>query len=303
MTVEFEEKPIALLVEDNLKSLKRRSKLLNAHGFQCIATTSEAEALREFRSTPTIDIVITDINLVGPDPADKSGVDLVRKIKERRPNALVMGYSGRVDDLPASEKNLFNSYVVKATLNATDIEKEIAEWRQQAIAFRKSRSEKAKGDLQKMRDESQALPEPKVQFLRDFLPGSHLPLEAASDPTKDSDDFETPDEILRRTGWRLRLVEAGFQLSNTNEKTVQTTIAVPLWLRPEANLWIAVVHEHSCIYHDAATEEEAVSGALELMYGYYRDFTNDPDKTPIGEMEFLRNYLNKVFGDFGHAGK
>jgi|GEM_PF-1530088 len=306
-TTHEEEKPVALIVEDQPSTLTSRKRIFNTHGFQAIGAKSKADALREFRASPTIDIVVTDINLVGSDEADKSGVDLAREIRSRRPTVPVIALSGRFDDLDADEKLSFNGFLLKGAFSVAQLEANLTDWKNQALRYRQARAQKARQDLQQFR-EDRPLPNPDVELLQDFLPGSHMPTRT-DDPTNERDDpdgiddeFLDPDEILRRAGWRLQLVEAGFQLSEFEDMTVKTGIAIPLWLREELNTWIAVLHGHPCIYHDAPTQKEVVEGALALMLGYHRTFTETPQPEPTDELKNLRNYLKQVFGDLYHAG-
>jgi hypothetical protein len=72
---------------------------------------------------------------------------------------------------------------------------------------------------------------------------------------------------------------------------------VPVWLRQEGLAYIAVLHGHCSVYHDASSEEEAVAGVLQLMYGYYcwPAFAQGSPDTNSAELLQLGGYLNKVF--------
>jgi CheY-like chemotaxis protein len=284
-TVMHEEKPIALIVEDKEETLETRSRLFNAYGFQSIGAKSVPDALREFRSTPAIDIVVADINLDEGLEHDKSGVVLARMIRERRPTLPLMGLSAR-EDLDEEEMQPFNDFLEKGAFTYDELTTKMDVWRNEALQYRRSRAEKAKSELARMRQE-QPMTQPDVEILRDFLPGSHL-----VSNTAEENDFLTPDEILRRAGWRLRLVEAGSELSPT---IARTTMTIPIWLQQDESITIAVLHGHPCIYHDASTEAEAIAGAVELMFRYHSQFLSEPESQLSNELEQLRNYLTKVF--------
>jgi CheY-like chemotaxis protein len=287
-TASVRERPIALVVEDKPGVLDTRRQLFAQHGFQAIGALSVSDALREFRATPTIDIVVTDINLDEAQIDDKSGVALARTMRERRPNLPVVAISGYFDNLDAEERKPFNDHMLKGTLSLAGLEARLETWRNKALDYRKSRAKKARHELERLREHG--VVQPNVEVLRDFLPGGRP---SVDDP--EEDEFMTPDDVLRKEGWRLRLVEAGFQVSALGG-TVKTAIAVPLWMRDEARSVVVVLHGHSCIYHDAETAKEAVNGALELMFGYHQEFKQEPDDTVTDELQQLRDYLSKVFG-------
>jgi len=284
----LQERPIALIVEDEPLTLETRTRLFNAHGFQCIGATTIVEALRQFRSTPTVDIVIMDINLNGSDEFgefDKSGVEFARRLRQYRRELPIVALSGMFSELDEAERDPFDSYMLKGELNVKELETQIDVWRDLALQYRRRRSQSAKSELEKLRQE-RSIPEIVVNILRDFPPT------ASGSPRL---DLVTPEEMLQPEGWQLRLVQAGFDVS----KSERTQIAVAIWLRHENDVTIALLHQHPCIYHDGGTDEEAVQGVLQLMYGYYWRFNEQPTEAIALELEQLRHYLNKVFGKSG----
>nr|WP_298720617.1 response regulator [uncultured Steroidobacter sp.] len=281
----YSEKPIALVVEDKASTLSKRQQLLSKHGFQAIGARSVAEAFREFRGMPTIDIVVTDINLDQNNDQDRSGVDLARAMRERRPTLPVVALSGHFDSLDAEQREPFDDYLLKAGLSVNAMEQKLGEWRDRALAYRHTRAERARSELRRMRS-SGARTEPAVDVLRDFMPVARRG-EGHEDP------LYIPDDLLSREGWRLRLVDAGFPLA---DRAVRTSVAVPFWIRRDGSRTIAVLHGHPCIYHDADNEEAAVQDALALMFGYFLEFTRDDSKAMTGELEHLAQYVKKVFG-------
>jgi CheY-like chemotaxis protein len=285
-SVSTTERPVALVVEDRRSLLDTRRKLLVHHGFQAIGAMTVSDALREFRATPAIDIVVTDINLDEYNKEDRSGIELARALRDRRPRMPLMAISGQIDTLDTEEKSTFDDYLLKGALNVTTLEEKLQDWRHRALEYRQHRAEKAKSELARLRNVG-AASEVDVEVLRDFLPGAHLTHE---DPA----DFQTPDDMLRKEGWRLRLVDAGFAVTDS-DGLVSTSTVVPFWLKQEGGLAIAVLHSHSCIYHDGANDDEAVKGALELMFGYAQEFKKDTTGSDSAELAELREYLQKVF--------
>ncbi|MEO8657982.1 MAG: response regulator [Bryobacteraceae bacterium] len=279
------ERPIALIVEDQPETLATRRELFDTYGFQAIGARNISDALREFRATPTIDMLVTDINLDPENEEDRSGIELARNVRERRPLLPIVAYSGHFDALDNSERSNFNDSLLKADLTVASFKTKLVVWRGKALEYRKLRADKARTELARMRADGSAV-EPDVEVLHDFLPGSHA---LAFDLKM---DFETPDEVLRREGWRFRLVEAGFPLENG---LIKTGVAVPFWIRREETATIAVLQGHPCIYNDGTEEDSAVSGALELMLGYFNEFTRSPSAALADELDELRKYLDKIF--------
>lgn len=301
MSTGFDERPVALIVEDDIATLHDRQRLFDSNGFQSIGAATAEDALREFRSSPTVDIVITDINLIDSDEYDRSGVEVAQSIKARRPQIPVMAVSGKADSLDGDESRSFDDKLLKGTYSVDRLLKDIQKWRDDAIEYRRSKAAAAKSELAQMK-EDRPFPDPDIELQRDFLPG-WSPLGTWDESGEE--DVVTPDEVLKKVRWRLRLVQAGFRLSDFDEApgtdSIRTQMAIPLWMKQEAGRWIAVLHEHESIYHDAETEEDAVNGALSLMFGYYQRFVEDPDGVVGDDLKHLRDYLNRIFGNHDNA--
>ena len=279
------QKPIALIIEDDAAKLRTRRLLFSTEGFQPIEARTAEEAVRQFRSTPTVDIVVADINLRSAEPMDKSGVKVVTDIRRQRPDLPIIGLSGCLKTLKKSEKKPFTHLRLKGSSVA--MEDELGGWKRAALEYRQARADSARRELASMRRERN-LPAPDVELVRGFLPGTHLPEE----------EFATPDEILRREGWRLRLVAAEWRSAEEGEHRLEGSRAggvVPFWIRREGEATIALLHGHPCIYSDGDSEADAVEGALTLMYGYHRQFCDDSGRALGAEMAALRDYLGTVF--------
>ena len=288
-----QEKPIALIIEDDAAKLRTRRELFLTGGFQPIEAETAEDAFRQFRSTPTVDIVVADINLDKGDPEDKSGVRVAADIRKQRPELPVVGLSGRVFDLEEGEKKVFSTLVLKGAYSGDAIDRQLADWHAEALQYRRERAQRAKRRLATVHEE-QGRPTADVELIRGFLPGTHL--------SGGDSECSTPDEILRREGWRLRLVEAGLTVRQDDSGgtvTVRTNAAVPFWVREEGDRKKVLLHGHPLICNDADTEERAVEGALTLMYGWYRELAEQAGKRQtgeVGEVEALQKYLRSVFG-------
>ena len=208
-------------------------QLFAANGFQPIGAVSERDAIRQFRSTPTIDIVVTDINLQNTNPSNRAGVAVASEIRQQRPDLPVMGLSACIDELQGREREPFTEWLPKGTLPVETLETKLIGWRADAIAYRRNRTEAARRQLDAMR-RAGALPAAQIETMRGFLPGTHL--EGSPFHSGPDDEYVTPDEILRRAGWRLHLVDAGFSVAKSDDTAspdIRTVSAVPFWIRED----------------------------------------------------------------------
>lgn len=299
-----EEKPVVLIVEDDKDKLDIRSRLFNRFGFQAIGAIDQLNAMKEFRSLPTMDLVVMDVNLDQDNDQDRTGVTIAKEIKKLRPGLPVVALSGKVDSLSKEERTPFTQVFIKANPDS-NVKDSLPEWRRLAIEYRKQRAQKAKDELKRVR-QAYEMPSPDVNVLRDFVPGAVVP----EHQFESNDVAVTPDELLRKAGWRLRLVEAGGVRVQDMAEKIKTLIVIPVWLKREDSTIVAVLHEHNSVYHDVAIDEhkglddpvglaetQAVEGALQLMYGFYLDFVGNPTEACGAELASLRTYLFNVFGN------
>jgi CheY-like chemotaxis protein len=88
-----------LLVDDNRNGLLARKSILQEHGFAVTEFSLPEEAIACFR-VENFDLVITDYRM----PILK-GTDVIRVIREAKPDTPVILISGMVDALGLNEKN------------------------------------------------------------------------------------------------------------------------------------------------------------------------------------------------------
>jgi two-component system, cell cycle sensor histidine kinase and response regulator CckA len=83
--------PGVLLVEDDAYMMEMNRRILQREGFRVFEAASEQTALWLWqRHQPEIDVVFTDVMI----PERTTGVDLVRKLRQQRPNLRVVYTSG-----------------------------------------------------------------------------------------------------------------------------------------------------------------------------------------------------------------
>lgn len=91
--------PRVLLINDNRHGLLARKAVLSGEGYAVTATDTAAEALELFRSQD-FDLVVTDDRM-----PQKNGAELIRELREMRPQVPVVLVSAMVDVLGLNEHN------------------------------------------------------------------------------------------------------------------------------------------------------------------------------------------------------
>src|SRR5262249_22669225 len=141
---------IALLVEDNKSVLAARSNLLENQGFVTVGVTSYHEALKEFRSIPRVDVVLTDINLPIDTryAADTSGATLAQVLRAVSTELPIYGYSAVFSegDLSPELSDAFTAYYPKGKLSPDQQIQSVQEWKSAAIRYRDARGRRAQED-------------------------------------------------------------------------------------------------------------------------------------------------------------
>jgi CheY-like chemotaxis protein len=279
-----------LIVEDKPDYLKDLKALFESFGFRAIGATSKAAALRELRSTPAVDLVVTDYELNEEDKDKESGSDLKEEIQKIRGDLPIVLYSAKYERRQIGDSlEGFTDILPKS--DTAQIGNRVLSWRQEALNYRRKRISFAKNELQRL-VEKYEISEQDVAILRDFLPGTDL-------VGKDADAPQVPpsvDELLRKAGYWLRLIDSQTPVPGEEGDDLRIVVTVPIWLRREENAYVAELYNQPCIYGDGETEKEAVDAVLSLMYGYHRDFADSAGQSFSVDLERLRSYLTKVFG-------
>jgi CheY-like chemotaxis protein len=288
------EKPVALVVEDREDLLELRLELLNQMGFHAIGAATYADALREFRSTPAIDIVITDIDLGESSPYDRSGLTLAREIKKRRSGLPVVGYSAAFEegDLNRADWGVFDRHLSKGRSSTDQIRERFGEWRRIALDYRRGWLALARAELKRLQTKYE-ITDRDVAFFRDLLPE----LEGASHCAGGGEDGEGvgADELLQRAGYRLCLVP-GEAVADGVAPPARTREPVPVWLRQEGDLCVAELAGYPCLYAAGDDEAGATAALLRLMGRYRADFQSSPAVPLAPGLERLRDFLDRLLG-------
>lgn len=284
---ENELQPLALLVEDDEKSLRLRQELLSEHGIITVAVRSVEEAMREFLASPGVDLVITDIKLNPTIPGDKAGVGLADQLRHISKDLPIVGYSAAFaeGDLSTLERQSFTSYYPRGRAGAREFAKYVQEWRQDAVTFHEKRISSAQERLSDLR-KKYALSEPDYSVLRFLVP--HKLIQADGDP-------ESVENVLRGAGFELRLIGRGSKRPTVDDNFRSVKSPIPVWLREENGVSVAEVYGFPELYSHGKTKDGALENLLVLMDGFYQDLSVTSDESTSNRLTAMSAFLADVF--------
>jgi len=265
--------PVVLIVEDNRRALDLRLEAFSDAGFTAIGAQSVDAAMREMRSGPAVDVVVTDIRLDDSKPEDKSGVDLARHIKANYRDMPVAGYSAVFGDSDVEgDRDVFDSVWPKGSNVIAQIDEIIAKCLDYALVTRKDRHETAFVVHDRLlRRHEQTYPD--IELMRELSPGG--------DPAAARND-----SALGEAGYRLKLVEA---------KGNGLAQPVIVWLLDTGDGIDAEVYGQPALYAHGATDTLAIASVVELMRLYAAEIGPDSMEAvgpALSLTEFLRDRLH-----------
>jgi CheY-like chemotaxis protein len=282
--------PVALVVEDKPASRERRVKLLETSGFIVFSAASSQGALQEVRSVPSIDIVVTDINLDPESATDKSGLALARSIRSENLSMPIIGYSAWFSEgeLGSIELKVFDDYLPKGASTPDELLARVERWRGKALGHRKERATWAAAELERLR-QKYGTPHPNFTTLR------LLELDSGH---KTSSDEPSAEDILRRSGYRLRIIEPGTSRPLLNDAEAKIISPLVVWLKQESDITIAEIYGYPALYGFGDNEEQALTQVLLLMRGFYQELVVEAptDEALSVVTRRLRDFLKHVFG-------
>ena len=261
-------------------------EIFNDEGFATLAVEDEHQALREFISSPGVDVVITDVRLHPSMPLDKSGVRLARQLKEISPEIPIVGYSAAYgqNELTDEERNLFTSFYARGASNPREFLKHISAWKELARSFRTERLEDARTRLEGYRQKyRQSAPE--YSIMRFLVPNRLVQAEG---------DTSSVEDVLREAGFELRFISRGTTRPTIADGVDKLQSPLPLWLHKDAGSTISEVYGYPEFYSYGENEEEAIGNVLLLMDGFHQDFKMQ--KADSARNEQLAEFLQSIFG-------
>lgn len=288
---------LALLVDDNPNVLRAVKDYFQRHGLRAIAASNVREALRHVKSTPALDVVITDIDL-DPDPIsnDTGGVTLAKEIRKIRATLPVLAYT-------AHKESDFDTLIDWSVFNAPlskgggpdEVKQNLEICLRHAQGHRLKRISGAKEELLRLQNKYD-IPDHDVATLRSFLPGAQEV--AFLESRSESRGMLNADDLLRRAGYELHLIEAGKKLGDEEVGQAVTLVPIPVWIRKDEGFFVAELYGHPCVYAEGTTAEDAIASITMLMCGYQQDLQRDGS---LGvELENLKKYLGWVLS-ISHA--
>ena len=293
-------KLLALVVDDNPDIIAASKVYFEGHGLKAIGATSVQEALRHVKTTPSLDLVITDVHLsLDPESADTGGVTLAKEIRKLRSDLPVLAYTGQKDpDFSAQvDWGVFNEPLSKGG-GFEEIERNLATCLEYARGYQRKRISTAKDELRRLQ-EKYRIPNYEVETLRSFLPGSRASAgRENSDPSEQAktDEISNADELLRRFGYELQFVEAGAKVGDEQTGMALAQTPIPVWIKKEGKLFVAELYGHPSIYADGERRRDAIESLAKLMCGYHKDLLEARDQELGPEMLNLKGYLIQLFG-------
>ena len=279
-------KPLALVVEDKEEIREARVEMLEQAGFHVIGASSKRDAEREIRACPSIDILVTDVNLNDKIDTEKSGIDLAGNMRKLRPNLPIIGYSAKFEGLPGIEDKVFNEVYLKGSFTPETLREQARQFYDRAIVYRQGRAEQAAEDSRRLQERYEIDPYD-FSLLREFTPGLSLP---------DDTGGKSIESVLRDAGYKLEIIEKENVPYDAVSEGIVVEYPIPIWLRLGHNHVVAEVYRFPELYAGGETEGDSITQLLLLMAGYHQDLLDD-DETSMGQrVHDLRDYLNHVFG-------
>lgn len=293
IVIEASKKPIALIVEDNKEYLEEFRDMCKHAEYQPIAVTTYDDAYREFRATPAIDVVFTDVNLDPDDRNDQSGLRLAVEIKRQRPGIHVIGISGRFGEgeMPEVDRAAFSAFIQKAEGYDKTLDF-IKQWKPKALEYRRSRIEQSKKDVEKLHKVYKLNRGEGARVADEPVP--------ADPPTQDSDHGGNVSDWLkeeRGEGFGFQSdVAAGYTLEDDAGTPARTIAPIELWLLEEDGYFVAELRNHAMLYAESDTKDDAIHALILLMLGCHNDFERRAGM-PFGPaLAPLRDHLKSIFG-------
>ena len=281
---------IALVVEDNKSVLAARSALLQTVGFVPVPVDSYRDALKEFRSIPRVDMVLTDINLPADaryGATDTSGVTLAQVLRAVSSDLPIYGYSAMFAEGQVSPElcSAFTAYYPKGRLDPDEQIQAAESWKLAAQRHRTAREGRAEADLRRLRESHQELG-------RNFLTARELMPASRAGQGEGS-----VEEILATAGYRIKLIEPGGCRPRLDGGEANTAGPIVLWMKSEPTTTVAEVYGFPDLYGHGPTEERAIADVLLLMDGYLEDLRLSDPHDLSEDLVRLRRYLLSVFGE------
>lgn len=263
--------PLVVLVEDREQARRTNEELLKLRGCKVLSFMHSDDAIKELLSGPSVDLVVTDIDLDGSGH-DKSGIYFAKYLKDNNYPVPICGYSANPrKDLTETEKNYLDIYYVKGKQNAVQLNE----------IFDRLKSIAIKNRTQKILRSIEIAKRIKVLLKSDI---KHF--EEVKKLIFTTDDAGGIEKVLNESNYSLRI------LLPSEIKTLKNPILV--WLKNDIDHIEAEVYGHPSLYSFGASEEEAIESLVDLMNLFASDI-DDQDIEYHENAVNLKNFLKAHF--------
>ena len=271
-------KPNILFVED--KKNFRESSIKNLKEINCsvLAVDNADEALECYLHSPNIDLVFTDIDLLGRIERDKSGVDIARFIRQLDCDMPIIGYSSKFKsgELGPEEIGLFNSWYDKGKMLPTEINQMFDQVK--IIA-----DERKEQRINEMCDIFNLLKDKNVINKSDFNEVLGVAFEFGNAP------ISQLNQAIEELGFKLILINA-----QRNENIKKPVL---IWLREDDNCCEVEVYGFSDLFGFGKTKDDAINNLLSIMLGFHNDMSIDSEDNFAGPALKLKKFLSNIFNN------
>lgn len=244
--------PLVMLVEDDKDKVKQTIKAFKGRGCNVIAFPHSDEAIRGLSSSPSLDLILTDIDLDGSGH-DKSGIAFARFVRELDIEVPLCGYSSKFEDdeLSIEEKSYFDCWYDKAQ-TAHKINIMLDELKERALIHRKEKYEEMESLIRILR-EKYTINKEDYEQIRELILKSDSPSEL--------------EKILHDANYSLRI------LHPVNVQSLSNPILI--WIKKHDDTVEAEVYGHSALYSFGDSEQESIDKLVELMQLFAKDVVGD----------------------------
>lgn len=297
-------KPLALLVEDNENSLRRRAEIFSSIGISVITAKSVEEADWQIKTSPDVDLLICDINLNVEDEDDEGGIEIAQKIRKENSLLPMVAYTGRISKGQLESKLLStsNPFTFHYSKGARErFQEDITKWRNAAITYRQSRRDNFETLWNKI-VEKYKISDFDSSRIKTFLPGNKNKSEYSPDADKPtiSSTFDSAINLesqLAAAGFSLHIIyNSNNNANGRDEDFYFDKVSKPflIWARKWENEIVDVeVFQHNSLSASGINLENAVKKLYALMVDISKSNKIYTKEIPVIDIDFAKSTIGK----------
>ena len=290
----------ALLVEDKSRELRQKKRLLESHGFTIVSANTKTRALKQYLLYPSVDLILTDIDLLGGVNVDFSGADFAREVRQMNPWIPIIGYSAKIpdaDELRPGDMDYFTDYIPKASLTPSELNSRIAEIIIHVEKYKNWRSSEANRQVKRLSGKY-GITHWDSMILNRFLVG-HLFGDEHIDSTAGNGEELDIDSYLAKGGYKLEVIEKGASRETISGSKGIIKSSFVVGVRTEPPTTMIEVYGFPTLIGVGESCDEAKTDLLIIMDGFYNYLVlENPLGKDLGTIsKQLRDFLLEVFGE------